>query len=99
MFMLVTNCLDMVTGVGYLHSFVNLTNYHILTRNRGSTRDEFLLLLCVTILKDRVRGMPWPKTRPAADYQLGLSDKSRAIKELVVCWALLNLITWVFGQK
>ena len=75
MFMLVTNCLDMVTGVGYLHSFVNLTNYHITTRNRGSTRDEFLLLLCVTILKDRVRGMPRPCGLPARTFRQNLCNQ------------------------
>ena len=31
--------------------------------------------------------------------QLGLEDKGRAIKELVVFWVLLNLIPQVFGQK
>ena len=44
--------------------------------------------------------MPWSKTG-ATNYhaQLGLPDKGRAIKELVVCWVLLNLIPWVFGHK
>ena len=38
-------------------------------------------------------GMPWPKTG-ATHYhtQLGLSDKGRAIKELVVYWMLLNIM-------
>ena len=44
--------------------------------------------------------MSWPKTG-ATHYhaQLGLSDKGHAIKELIVWWVLLNLITRVFVQK
>ena len=41
--------------------------------------------------------MPWPKTgatRYHAIAQLGLQDKDRAIKELVVCWVLQ-----VIGEK
>ena len=30
---------------------------------------------------------------------LVLPNKCRAIKEFVVCWALIDLIHWVFGQK
>ena len=43
----------------------------------------------------RVGGMPWLKTG-ATHYhaQLGLIDKGRAIKELVVYWVLHYLIFW-----
>ena len=44
--------------------------------------------------------MPWPKTGTTHYHaQLGLPDKGRAIKELVVYRVLLNLIPRVFGQK
>ena len=44
--------------------------------------------------------MPWIKTGATHCHaQLGLPDKGRAIKELIVCWVLLNLIPWVFGQE
>ncbi len=44
----------------------------------------------------RVGGMPWPKTG-ATQYhaQLGLSDKGRAVKGLVVCYLLLLYDLWV----
>ena len=44
--------------------------------------------------------MPWPKTG-ATHYHalLGPQNKSHAIKELVVCLMLLNLIPRMFGQK
>ena len=54
---------------------------------------------CATLI-DRVERMSWPQT--GATYyhvQLGISDKGRAIKELVVCWMLLNLLTRVFRHK
>ena len=43
--------------------------------------------------------MPWPKTG-ATHYnaQLGLPDKGRAIKWLIVCWMYLNII-WVFSYS
>ena len=46
------------------------------------------------------RRMPWLKTG-ATHYhaQLGLLDKGREIKELVVCRVLLNLIPRIFRQK
>ena len=43
--------------------------------------------------------MPWPKIGAAYYHaQLGLPGKDLVIK-VVVCWVLLHLITWVFGQK
>ena len=54
--------------------------------------------ICATLIV-RAGVMPWPKTE-ASNYhaQLGLPDKGRAIKELVVCWALPYLIPWVIER-
>ena len=37
-----------------------------------------------------VAGMPWPNSKPA---QLGISDKGRAIKGLVVCY--FTILVWL----
>ena len=42
----------------------------------------------------RLGEMPWFKT-DATHYH----DKGRAIKGLVDCWMLLNLIPWLFGYQ
>ena len=44
--------------------------------------------------------MPWPKTGGTHHHaQLGFPDKGRAIKELVVCRVLLELIPRVSGRE
>ena len=44
-------------------------------------------------LKEKVGELSWPKTGATPYHaQLGLPDKGCAIKELVVCLVLLNLI-------
>ena len=43
--------------------------------------------------------MPLPKTSANYHGQLGIPHKGRAIKELVGCWVLNNVILRVYRQK
>ncbi len=56
------------------------------------------MLLCQVRDINRVEGMPW---QGATHFhaQLGLPEEGHAIKELVICLILLNLVLRVFGQK
>ena len=60
---------------------------------------NYCCVRCVTLI-DKLEGMSWHKTG-ATKYHthLGLPDKGHSIKELVVCWVLLNLIARVLVQK
>ena len=52
---------------------------------------------CVTLIV-RVGGMPWPQTG-ATHYhaQLGLPDKGRAIKGLIICYVVW-LVSMIYGM-
>ena len=53
---------------------------------------------CATLIV-RVRGMPWPRTGPTHYHaQLGLPDKGRVIKGLVICYeVLLGSLIYIMG--
>ena len=82
---------------------VSFTRIHSLTVTRSvSARCELTgSILCATLIVKSTMNALGENRHKTTHYlvQLGLSDHGCAIKELVMCWVLLNLIPRLFGQK